>query len=205
MLNIYLVRHGESEGNVKKVFQGWLDKPLTSKGIRQAQLLAEYFKGASISAFYSSSLSRAYETAKILAQAHNAQVTVINDMKELNCGEWQGLSRDQARKIDEKEMEHFLHMPSKLKIPGGETLTELRERALRGLKLVAESPIKGDAILVAHGVINKVLLCTLEERLLDYIWDYPQSNTAFNIIGYDGSQFTVKAKNLTPHLINKSI
>ena len=68
---IYLVRHGESQGNYKGFFQGWLDCRLTDEGIKQAELLASFLKDKRIKCIFSSPLIRAYETASIIARNAN--------------------------------------------------------------------------------------------------------------------------------------
>ena len=150
---IYLVRHGESQGNYKGFFQGWLDCRLTDEGIKQAELLASFLKDKRIKCIFSSPLIRAYETASIIAKKCKIEEIIkLEEFKELNCGRWQGLTKDQVKRIDPKQIYNFLHKPDELQIPGGESLLELQKRAMRGFnKALFFSKEKDNICIVAHG------------------------------------------------------
>lgn len=202
MKTIYLIRHGESEGNSKRIFQGWLDCALTSEGRFQAELLAERLKNKGIRYFFSSPLKRAYETAEIIAKKYDEMnIIKIEKLKELNCGKWQGLTREEVKKISPKQLHNFLYNPEKLQIPGGDSIVDLQKRAIKALFEILNY-VEDDNVLciVAHGFINKVILCTILNLPLSKVWDFPQANTGVNIIKYDG-KFDVIEINNTDHLM----
>ena len=92
MKTIILVRHGESETNVQKVFTGQIDAPLTPLGHRQAQLMAQYLDNYHIDKIYVSPLKRAVDTASALAQRQHCPVEKKEALKEIYAGVWQGLT-----------------------------------------------------------------------------------------------------------------
>ena len=74
MTSIYLVRHGQTAWNKEEIFRGRTDIPIDETGLKQAELVGQYFKGMEIHAIYSSSLSRALQTAQKIAQFHDLKV-----------------------------------------------------------------------------------------------------------------------------------
>lgn len=198
---IYLVRHGESQGNYRGFFQGWLDCRLTDEGIKQAELLASFLYSRGIQCIISSPLIRAYETAQIIARKCNIETVIrLEEFKELNCGIWQGLTKGQVKRIDPKQAYNFLYKPDKLKIPGGESLLELQKRAMQGFeKVLFYCKEKDNICIVAHGYLNKVILCGLLKQPLNNVKDFPQGNTAVNTLKYNG-QFEIVCINSLKHL-----
>lgn len=133
---VYLVRHGETSWNKEWLFQGHQDVELSEKGIEQARRVSERLKGVIFSSIYSSDLRRASKTAQIIAENQEIKVKETSDLREINFGEWEGRRYEN---LTEKESEYFqkwLKGPSKYRIPGGESLTEMRERVINFLNLV---------------------------------------------------------------------
>jgi len=97
---IYLIRHGETDWNSERRFQGQTDIPLNKKGKLQANLLAQriFNEGVRFSALYSSDLARAKETAEIIASYHNLQVGLINGLRERFFGNLQGVTIDEIKR-----------------------------------------------------------------------------------------------------------
>ena len=87
---VLLIRHGETEWNLLGKFQGCTDIALSQDGIKQAEALRDRLKG-DFDYIYSSPLMRANETAKILASEYNKEVEVVQDIREINFGEWEGV------------------------------------------------------------------------------------------------------------------
>ena len=92
MGRLYLIRHGETDSNKSFRFQGQTDIELNEKGLAQAELLAEHFKNIRLDAVYSSSLTRARQTAAPLAAVHGLEVQQVEDIKEIAFGKWEGLT-----------------------------------------------------------------------------------------------------------------
>ncbi|MDT8860955.1 histidine phosphatase family protein [Alkalihalobacillus sp. MEB130] len=94
-MNLYLIRHGESEGNVSGKIQGWEDYPLSELGQEQMSLVANYFKDIRLDYLYSSDLMRAYETAKAIGSVTKRTVHKWEKVREVHLGPLQGLTRPQ--------------------------------------------------------------------------------------------------------------
>ena len=93
MTIIFLARHGESDWNVEKRFQGHSDRPLTERGREQAHALADLVASEKIEAIYTSPLSRARETAEIVAARAALEPLALPELREVDTGSWSGLSR----------------------------------------------------------------------------------------------------------------
>ena len=88
----YLVRHGEIESNIKKVYAGWSEEPLTERGVRQAEKAGELLKDKGIDALYCSPLRRAVQTAEIIGGIIGKTPILVKNFKEMRLGLWEGLS-----------------------------------------------------------------------------------------------------------------
>lgn len=90
MTRLLITRHGETQWNTEKRMQGRSDSPLTAHGIWQAQQLARRLKDEKIDAIYSSPTPRAARTAEILKGSRGLQVRLLDDLMEINLGDWEG-------------------------------------------------------------------------------------------------------------------
>lgn len=146
MTTILLARHGETEWNRTGRYQGWADPPLNETGRAQARLLAEQLRSTPFDAVYSSDLRRARETAEIVAAPHGVPVVVEPGLREIDVGEWSGLTRAQveARFPDDER-------------PGGETRQHHTARVLAAAERIARAHPGQRILLVSHGGTMRAL------------------------------------------------
>ncbi len=135
MATLLLVRHGETDWNAEGRLQGHTDRPLNEHGRRQARGLAERLAGDAITAVYSSDLSRARETAEILAEPLGLPVVTDPDLRERNWGNWEGLTGSERDRV-----EHV-----------GEDVGAHGERMLRAILRIAEQHSGERVVVVTHG------------------------------------------------------
>lgn len=139
MKTIIMVRHGQSESNVKKTFTGQLDAPLTEVGSEQARRMARYLDKYRIEKIYVSSLERAVETAQAIADRQNCPMEKHDELMEIHSGLWQGLT---FTEIAEKYPQTYQAWKENIGLAtpdGGETCKQLYERVTRFLeKVLAE-------------------------------------------------------------------
>jgi broad specificity phosphatase PhoE len=163
---LWLVRHGCTVWNQQQRFCGRSDIPLSEEGRLQARWLANCLAAERISALYASDLLRARETAEIIAgaSARTIQVQTLAAWRELDFGAWEGLTYGE---IAARFPEHlgFFRDPESCSPPGGETLAQLRQRALAALAQVLQASAEssdGDIVIVSHGGPLRVLInCVL--------------------------------------------
>ena len=136
-LTIYLVRHGETEMSAAGLYAGRSDPPLTERGVAQADKVAEVFRtlndtGSPIDAVIASPLRRAQSTARAIAEATRLAVHTEELLTELDFGQWDGLTFDQARQRDGDFHAEWLHN-TKIPTPGGESVSDVDRRVHKAL------------------------------------------------------------------------
>jgi len=95
---ILLARHGQSDWNASRRWQGHTDRPLTEKGLEQAEALAQRLADVELDAIYASDLRRAADTAAQVARGHRLEVVELQDLREVDVGSWSGLTRAEAER-----------------------------------------------------------------------------------------------------------
>lgn len=168
MTTILLARHGETDWNREKRWQGLTDASLNERGREQAGALAEKLEAVPLSAVYASDLRRAYETALVVAERKGLEVIPMRELREVDVGSWTGLSQDE---IKERFRDAYTQMRTRTGRgwEGGETLAEMGRRVLDAVRRIArEHP--GDVVLVVthSGPIRAVRAHALG---LDYATD----------------------------------
>jgi broad specificity phosphatase PhoE len=199
MTEIILVRHGETEWNVGEIFRGRIDIDLNETGRKQAELLGEYLSELKIEAIYSGPLKRALNTARAIARHHNLEVQNTNGLNDLDFGQWQGLSRQEVRDKYQEAYAEWLNHPERVRLPGGETLGEVRARAI---KVVNEVITKhtGMVVLVSHRVVNKVLICALLGLDDSHFWNIRLDTCGLTTFNYESGRFVLARHNDTSFL-----
>lgn len=201
MLEIYLVRHGQTLWNQEHRTQGQLDICLSENGVNQAELLRDRLADLSFDSIYASDLKRAFRTAEIIAERHNIAVIPIKEFREINMGLWQGLTWDEITKKYPDEAEVWRNQPSVASIPEYEGIDYAAERVQHAFQTLTEKHKSDQRILiVSHGMVIAGLFCLLENVHLDDFWvQFRQGNTAVNVIKYDGGRFKSTLINCTKH------
>ncbi|MBA7604058.1 Phosphoserine phosphatase 1 [subsurface metagenome] len=199
MTEIILVRHGETEWNVANIFRGRTDIELNETGIGQARLLAKYLSNANIDAIYSSPLKRALKTAEIIASYHKLDVDIAPDLTDFNFGKWQGLSHQEVKDKYKKLYTEWINHPDQVKMPAGESLDDVRKRAMRVVARVIARYAE-TVVLVSHRVVNKVLICALLGLDNSHFWNIKLDTCGITIFTYGDKQFILTKHNDTSYL-----
>ncbi|HEX3255661.1 MAG TPA: histidine phosphatase family protein, partial [Gaiellaceae bacterium] len=149
MTTVYLARHGESDWNVERRWQGHADRPLTDRGREQARDLAARLADLELDAVYSSDLRRAWETAEPVAASHGLEVIRLPELREVDVGSWCGLTRDECA-------ERFPDAFARWRDGGsgwedGESYEEMGERIVAVVQRLAADHPDGSILVVSHG------------------------------------------------------
>jgi broad specificity phosphatase PhoE len=128
---LYLVRHAQTASSAVDNFNGQRELPLTEHGRAQAASLGERLKGIEWDAVYRSPLGRTGETAALVAPGHEARI--LAGLIEIDYGEWEGMSVQEARGLDPARYDAWEKDPAAVSPPGGETATQVAQRALAEL------------------------------------------------------------------------
>ena len=200
MTSIYLVRHGQTAWNREEIFRGRTDVPLDETGLKQAELAGEYLKEVKIDAIYSSPLSRALETAEKIARFHNLKVQPLEGIIDMSFGNWEGHAHQEIKKNDSETYRRWREEPHLVRLPGGESLDDVRVRSMAALEEVIRKHPGKALILVSHRVVNKVLICGILGLDNSHFWQISQDPTAINLIQYRNGKYILSLMNETCHL-----
>ncbi len=197
MTTIYLVRHAQSDGNNKSLFQGITDCELSENGLKQLEFLAERFKDIKIDKVYSSPLKRTRATAGAINKYHNHDIIIDDGLIELNGGIFENRTWDDLYSSHAKEMEIWENSHHLFEIEKGETMKQLYDRITKTiLNIVKENEGKTIAI-ASHGCAIRTFLCFANRiefsRIGEIEWC---GNTGVTKVEFDD--------NLIPNLIFQS-
>lgn len=200
MRRLYLLRHGETEWNIKKITQGVTDIKLTDNGIIQAKKAANRLLSEEIDYIYASDLSRAYETAKIIGDLLKIDVETDRGLREMNFGGWQGLTVEDL--VSKYPNEHVVwrSQPHKWSIEGAETLLKVQERTLATVNHLRKKHSSKNVLVVSHGAAIKALLLGILDLDLSNYHKLTSGNTGLSIIEFKIDYPIISLLNDTCHL-----
>jgi broad specificity phosphatase PhoE len=206
MAKLILARHGETLWNVEKIFRGRVDVNLDEVGIKQAELLGKYLSNWELEAIYSSPLKRALDTANIVARYQKVAVRIAEGLIDFDYGEWQSLPEQEVKKLYPVILDEWYNNPHRVKMPGGESLEDVRERAV-GVVNDVLSRHQNNVLLVSHRVVIKVLICYLLGLDNARFWNITQDVGGITIFNYGDGRFVLTRHNDTSHLreLKKSV
>ena len=161
MLQVYLVRHGETVWNAARRIQGQSDSALTEKGEQQARQVGERAKSLGITHVIGSDLGRTRRTAEIIADACGCSVTLDARLRELNMGVLEQRPIDSLSEEEEGWRRSLVNGTANGRIPEGESMAELAARMQQALNACLALPAGSRPLLVSHGIALGVLIGTL--------------------------------------------
>jgi len=199
---IYLIRHGETEFNRLGIFRGRYEVDLNEVGRQQASQIGKALEGAGIEFLVTSPLTRAVETAEIIASALGIDYFKDEAFNNIALGEWQGVPK-QKIKDEYPDLWHlWTTEPEKLAIPGGETVEDVRRRSFAGLKRILEDRM-GTFAVVTHRSVIKALAAAMLDVNPPYFWKFYIDNAAFSVFEVTAAGYTLISWNNNAHLTEK--
>ena len=179
---LILIRHGETDYSLQNRYCGFSNPSLNNKGIWQSKKLADGLGDLSPVKVYSSDLKRAYETAKIIFR--NNSIEKVVDLREMNFGLFEGLKYEEIVRKYPKLYRDWVDNPEKIKIPNGESLSDLRKRVKERLSFILSQQEGKTLAVVTHGGPIRVILCDALKSDLNMFRQIGQKIGALNIIDY---------------------
>jgi len=162
MTQFLLVRHGETDWNRDRRFQGHADPPLNETGREQARTLAAELAREQLDAVYTSDLARANETAEIIARRLSVPIVVDAELREIDVGEWQGLTWPEIEERFPDGVRNWHERGHGWE--RGETYDALGERVVRALRRIGAKHPAGRILIVGHGGTVRSVRALLEGR-----------------------------------------
>lgn len=196
MLNVYLLRHGETEWNADgNKYCGRTDVPLTEKGIGQAKLVRKQLRSISFDKVYTSPLQRAYHTAQLVS----GKADIIKDERlyEADFGNWEGKTKDLFVKENESLWENWENDPTKTKAGGtGETALDVIARVDDFFLSLIKMRPNGTVLVVGHNGVNRFYLAHKLGMPVSNYRKIVQENSSITLFSLD------EQNNLTLKLLN---
>jgi Fructose-2,6-bisphosphatase len=203
---LLLVRHGETDWNRQKRFQGQIDVPLNDTGRVQSQQAAEFLKSVPIQAAVTSPMLRPKETAEVILQYHpDVQLELEDNLREISHGLWEGKLETEIEASYPGMLQQWQNSPETVQMPEGENLQQVWERAIAAWDSIVQAAYQrepGITLVVAHDAINKAILCYVLGLGPDHFWNFKQGNGAVSVIDYSqrSEKPVLTAMNITTHL-----
>ncbi len=200
MTRIILVRHGQTPWNKDKIFRGSRDIPLNDTGREEARLAGEWLKGETIHAAYCSPLSRARDTGEAIAGPHGLQVADLPGLTDLCYGDWEGVPLTEVKVKYADLYRQWEAAPHTVRFPQGETLDEVKHRAMAAVEEVVQRHPEQTVLLAAHRAVNKVLIAAFIGLDNSHFWRLGQDTTAINRFHRVNGVWHIMLVNDTCHL-----
>ena len=179
-----MTRHGHVENSDRNCFNGHFDANLSPLGLEQSKILANTLSEKPIKAVYSSDLKRSHKGAQEIAKFHEIEPIPLKELREISVGKWEGLTLDEVNEKYPGEIEKRFENISTSKVDGGETIEDVHNRALPKFMSLIEKHQNETIAIVAHGGVNRIILCHLLEIPWKNIYRFKQSFTCINLIQY---------------------
>ena len=176
-LKLYIVRHGETEWNVIKRFQGQLNTPLTEKGIKKLKETGKKLENVLFDEVYTSELGRTVASAEIILNENRGyknkkrELKKLAELNEVYFGVWQGLTYEEVfLKYPEEGNNYFYNVKNyKAENVEAEKLEDALERFLKGINKILDSHESGNILVVTHGTVFEMFI------------NYVKNNSIFDI------------------------
>lgn len=196
----YIVRHGQTEWNILGKTQGHGNSPLTEKGLKQAEELAEGISKYPIDMIFSSDLGRAVQTAEAVGKKFNIDVQVTDALREMGFGEWEGKLIPEITEKYADIYKVWRNEPHLAEIPGGESLYMIKERLQKFIDELNNKYDNKHILFVSHSITVRVLLLMMLDSDMKNIYRIKQDNTALNIVEWRSYGPVVTKMNDTSHI-----
>ncbi len=200
MIKILIARHGETAWNAADIFRGRVSIGLSENGFKQAGLLAGYLSQEKIQAVYCSPLQRAMQTADAVSKPHNVTPQPMEELTDLDFGEWEGVPRQEVQEKSPQLYEQWLDRPDQVQIPGGESLDAARSRALHAFDQIMDWNREGTFAIITHRVVTKILVCALLGLDNSHFWNIEHGTCGVTTFIHNGRCFILTHHNDTSFL-----
>ena len=195
----YLIRHGESESNRRRVFTGWKNFPLTDLGVTQAKLVASALPRVDV--IYSSDLDRAVMTARQISNRFSIPVLLSKNLREINAGAWEGLSYDKLVERYPDTYGTWVEDIGHACPDDGESVAEMGDRVLSALRELADRYPGKKICVVTHATPIRAIRCMAETGSVDGLSEIPwATNASITVCEFGEGKMHVKTYGMDTHL-----
>lgn len=197
---VLLVRHGQTESNITGYFMGWSDEDISELGYAQASSLSSRLATSPIASIYSSPLRRTLNTARVLAEPHELEPEVLDELIEIGLGDWQGLHREEIIQKWPDIWKQSRIDPSDVALPNGESFQQVTERAVRAFNQIVADNTDQQVLAVTHDVVIRVLVAHILDTSNSIYRRMEINNASLSIIRVEDGRARLVTLNDTAHL-----
>lgn len=200
---MYLIRHGATANNVADppLLQGLGSDPeLSREGEEQAGRTASFLSQLPINAVYCSPMARAKQTAYAIAMPHGLQPQLVEAIIEIDVGAWEMRSWKEISQNEPEEYSLFMENPAIHGYRDGENLNQVHARVKPAMEQLMQSHLGEVIVVVAHNVVNRVLLADLLGLPIALARGISQDNCGINVVRHVEGSMKLKSTNSIFHL-----
>ena len=196
MLELILIRHGETDSNIRGSYLGWTDIELNKTGIGQVRILRDRLKNTKIDKIYSSPLKRAMQTADIINENYGLDIVYTDGLKERNFGIWDDLTIEEMKQRYPSEYNAWIGDWIKYPIAKGESAIEAYNRSAQFVRDLIDRNNEGVFMLVTHLGTIRFLLAYLMDLGIESSWHFRVDNASITKVEInDGYSVLTKLNN----------
>jgi len=183
-MQIYLLRHGETEENKSRFYYGKLDVSLNKAGITQSKNAGELLKEIKFDSIYISERKRTRETVEAALNNKNLNLIIDKRINEIDFGKFEGKNYEQIQKEFPSEYEMWNENWKEFAPPGGESYRQFYNRIKEFLEDILHKE-QENVLVVTHGGVIRTIYCCVLEGNLDLYWKFSSKNCDISIIKYE--------------------
>ncbi len=202
-MRLFVIRHAQTEYNSRKLIQGKIDSTLTELGKSQAEGLAEELKNILIDNIFSSPMLRTYTTALSIATPHRLPVVKTPSLLERNYGIYEGKPMPETKMAHPEYFSDYPKLDYNVKPPEGESINEVYRRVNGFVEKLKVNLPERTIVLVAHGIVNKIIVSSLIDGNLKKMGTYKQKNACINELEIVNGKAKAIRLNYTDHLTSE--
>lgn len=193
---LYLVRHGQTEWNREHRVMGHTPVPLNEEGKKGVATLARELRAKKIPIIYSSTVERALETARMLAEAWGAELREEPRLNEARFESWVGKTYHELR--DDEDFKRYFDSPTRARFSNSEGMTDIQRRALEAVGRIVRDVKTGRAAAVSHSDVIKPVLAHYLGMDLDAIHRLSVANASSSLIDFKETPPRIRYINFAP-------
>jgi broad specificity phosphatase PhoE len=197
---LLLIRHGQTDSNTNGHYMGWSQEDLNQKGYEQMQLLSKRLADPPINAIYNSPLKRAHATAEAVAKPHKIDPIPMDDLIEINLGDWQGLHASEIAKKWPDMWQQSRIDPSVLSWPNGESFAQAVHRSVYAFQSIIKANEGKLIAIVTHDIIVRIMAMHVLEVSYNTYRRMEIGNASFTKIIATDNKYQLVTLNDTSHL-----
>jgi alpha-ribazole phosphatase len=182
MTRFWLIRHGQPSAEARQRCYGSLDIGLSEAGRVQMERVREYLKGEALAAIYASPRSRALQSATILAAGKACPVAVVESLREIDFGGFEGLTYDEIAARFPDLYRQWMETPTEIQFPNGESFSQMQVRVLSAFDKIQREHEGQTVVIVSHGGVNRILLAWALQTPDHCLFRIAQDHAAINLI-----------------------